>query len=319
MLVLGELSHHSLTGRLAHHRQTSYSLLFFLLMLTGLVMASVTWSARSDSTCGVPSTPSCEGSYTVRAVVPGPRPSKPAVITSPANGQTFDTNPVTVSGTCPTKSLVKIFTNGVLVGSILCGPSQRFSIPVDLVIGRNELTALPYNAIDQEGPSSPAVVVTLNQPPGGLGFSTELILQSESFYRGTEPGLEIAWPIEIVGGQAPYAVSFDWGDGKTDLITRLAPGPFTLKHTYQKVGGYLGNYPLIIRATDAAGHTAYLQLTTLVNKAGYGGSTSPVTTSDNKLWLIWPIWIVILLMVVSFWLGERREKHIMQKHMEALA
>lgn len=308
------------SGRLTRHRDTSYALLVFMMLGVGILLASVTWAAKSDSQCGVPTTPSCNGSYTVNAVVPGPRPTKPAIITSPTNGQVFTTNPVTVTGTCPTRSLVKIFTNGILVGSIICGTSERFSLPVDLVIGKNDLTALPFNALDEQGPTSPTVTVTLNQPPGGLGFSSELILQSENYYRGTEPGVEIVWPIVIVGGQAPYAVSVDWGDGSSDLIPRDAPGAFTAKHTYQKTGsGYLGSFPLIIRATDAAGHTAYLQLTTLVNSSKGGGSTIPTAQTITQFWIIWPLWIVLLLMIISFWLGERREKHIMQRQLEALA
>ena len=306
----------------------SYALLFFLVIGVGVVLASVATSARSDTPCQTNITPTaqglaqngeCTGSYTVNAVVPGPRPSKPAVITSPTSGQTFDNNPVTVAGTCPDKALIKIFTNGVLVGSILCGVSGHFTLPVDLVIGKNDLTALPYNAADLQGPTSPTVSVTLNQPAGGVGFSTELLIQSENYFRGTQPGQEVVWPIELVGGTAPYAVSVDWGDGTQDLVTRLAPGPFTVKHTYSKTGGYLGEFPLIIRATDAAGHNAYLQLTTIVNspKGGVSAPTNIVTSS--KWWFIWPLWIVLLLMVLSFWLGERREKHILRKQMAAVA
>jgi hypothetical protein len=305
-------SHHSLTGRLVHHRDTSYALLTFLMLSVGILLASVTWSAQAAT--------SGSGAVGVSAVVPGPRPTIPATITSPTSGQVFTINPVTVEGTCPKGALIKIFTNGILVGSVLCDAAGHFSIPVDLVIGHNDLTALPYNTLDQQGPSSPTVSVTLNQPPGGLGFSTELIIQSESYYKGTTPGTEIVWPIELVGGQAPYAVSIDWGDGTTDLVTRLSPGPFTVKHTYKKVGGYLGSYPLIIRATDAAGHTAYLQLTTIVNDPK--GSTVVAAKSVppwNNLLVIWPLWIVLILMIISFWLGERREKRVMERRLAALA
>ncbi len=294
-----------------HHRETSYALLTFLTLAMGVFLASFTWGAMSATSGG--------GAYGINATVPGPRPATPAVITSPSNGQVFSTNPVTVLGTCPSKALIKIFSNGILVGSILCDASGHFSIPVDLVIGKNDLTARAYNTLDQEGPTSPTVTVTLNQPPGGFGFSSELIIQSENFYRGTMPGVEVVWPIELVGGQAPYAVSVDWGDGTSDLITRLSPGPFTVKHTYQKVGGYLGSFPLIIRATDAVGHTAYLQLTTIVNPAVPGNSQNAITSQQFNIMWIWPLWIVLLLMIISFWLGERREKRIMQRQMESLA
>ena len=309
-----KLSHHRHTGRLRPHHETSYALLVFLLMITSIIVAAVTTPTQAALTGS--------GTYTVLAVVPGPRPTQPAVITSPVSGQTFQTNPIVVSGTCPKGTLIKIFKNGVLAGSIICDGSNRFSLPIDLLIGSNALTAVAYNTNDQAGPDSPAVNVTLNVPSGGFGFSSELILQSTSYYRGVVPGQQVVWPIEIVGGLAPYAVNFEWGDGTSSLITRLGPGPFTLDHVYNKVGGYLGAFPLIIRATDAAGHTAYLQLTTIVNDPT--ASTASTTKGGkgfdvSSIMFIWPLIIVLLLLVLAFWLGERREKHIMQRQMAALA
>lgn len=309
-----KLSHYRHSGRLRPHHETSYALLVFLLMVTAIIVAAVT----------TPTQAALNGSatYTVLAVVPGPRPTQPAVITSPVNGQTFQTNPITVLGTCPRGTLIKIFKNGVLAGSILCDTTGHFNLPIDLLIGANALTAIAFNTNDQSGPDSPAVNVTLNVPAGGFGFSSELLLQSTSYYRGVVPGQQVVWPIEIVGGLAPYAVNFEWGDGTSSLVTRLGPGPFTLDHIYNKVGGYLGAFPLIIRATDAAGHTAYLQLTTIVNDPT--ASTASTTKGGNgfdvsSILIIWPLLIVLLLLVLAFWLGERREKHIMQRQMAALA
>ena len=76
---------------------------------------------------------------------------------SPTTGQSFTVNPITVEGTCPAKTLVKVFKNGVLAGSTPCQASGRFTIPIDLLIGKNDLTALAYNANDDPGPDSPAV------------------------------------------------------------------------------------------------------------------------------------------------------------------
>lgn len=296
----------------------------FVVLIGGELLSAPLASANTpcQSTTNENSLPAeCGGSYAVAAVVPPPRPDKPVTITSPTGGQAFDTNPITVEGTCPAGSLVKVLTNGILVGSVICGSNGRFSVQVDLVIGRNDLTAFPYNTIDQQGPNGNTVTVTLNAPPGGAGFSTELLLQTTAYYRGLKPGDEVVWPLEIVGGTAPYAVSVDWGDGTTDLLTRLAPGPFTVSHTYKKAGtGYLSTFPLIVRAKDSANHSAYLQVTSIVNDPK-GSTNSGSSTSAKKfdIAVIWPILIVLFFLVLAFWLGERREKHIMEKRLEALA
>lgn len=326
----------SFRHRFGYHKDASYALALFLTIAAGVLLASFTYgaSASNPPLCNTPDnvqTNACgqQGAIVINAVVPPQRPSRAPVITNPSNGQSFSTNPVTVAGTCPKGYLVKIFSNGILIGSVICDANGQFSVPADLVVGQNALTAVAFNTLDQGGPTSNTVNVTLTQPAGGLGFSSELILQSVNYYRGIYPGQTVTWPITIVGGQAPYAVSIDWGDGTTQLVTRLTAGPFTVAHVYKTYGtGYLGTFPLIIRATDSVGHTAYLQLTTLVNpdtgvNSGKGGTTAGSTSSSKspltELIIIWPLWIVLLLMIISFWLGERREKHVMQKQLEALA
>ncbi len=285
-----------------------------MVLSLGVLLATYSFNGEAATTGG--------GSYSVNAVVTGERPNGPATITSPSSGQSFSANPITVTGTCPDKTLVKVYKNGILAGSTFCDPSRHFTLQIDLLIGSNALTAIAYNTADQPGPDSPAVNVTLAIPSSIFGFSSELIIQSTSYYRGAAPGDTITWPIELVGGLAPYAVSFDWGDGsQSDLVTRTAPGPFTLSHVYKQAGGYLGSYPLIIRATDAAGHTAYLQLTSIINSPSGNAKAGAksVMPSLSQYALIWPLWIILLLMIISFWLGERREKRIMRRQMEALA
>lgn len=318
MLSLPRYSHRRHTGRLRPHHETSYGWLVAMTMLVGGLLGLMSFDGASASG---PSAPPVTGSYSVFAVVPAPKVTTAPVITSPSNGQSFTTNPVTVAGTCPANTLVKVFKNGILAGSVVCAANRQFSLPIDLVIGTNALTATAFNVNDESGPTSNVVNVTLNAPPGGLGFSTELLIQSTTYYQGTAPGIKITWPIELVGGQAPYAISFSWGDGATDLLTRTAPGPFTLNHTYTKPGGYLGAFPLIIRATDAAGHTAYLQVTTIVNNpkgaaATTGGGGKP---SVWTVFVLWPFWLLLLLVILAFWLGEWREKRKLRRKIEALA
>ena len=290
MARLPRYSHHRHTGRLLPHRETSYGFLLGVIVAVGALLLGVSWDATEAST-------TASGSYAVFAVVPAPKVTVAPVITSPSNGQSFSTNPITVTGTCPDNTLVKVFKNDILAGSTICQQNRTFSLQIDLVVGANKLTAAAFNVNDETGPVSNAVNVTLNVPPGGLGFSTELIIQTPTYYRGTAPGVEIVWPLELVGGQAPYAVNFDWGDGHSDLVTRTAPGPFTLQHTYTKTGGYMGNFPLVIRATDAAGHTAYLQVTSLVNDL-HGATTGASKPVSSSLMIAWPFWLLLILILL---------------------
>lgn len=214
------------TGRLTRGREISYALLVFLMLIVGVFLVSISAPAKADTPCKAPNGSSgtaaslsqysdCSGSITLYAVVPAPVPTRPAVITSPTNGQSFTTNPVTVSGTCQAKTVVQVSTNGILVGSVICSANDAFSVPVDLVVGTNALTALSYNANNQPGPTSPTVTVTLSQAASPLGYSSQMLLQTENYYQGTVTGRSISWVITIVGGEAPYAIDVDWGTGLT--------------------------------------------------------------------------------------------------------
>jgi hypothetical protein len=313
MATLPRYSPHHHFGRLRPHGETSYALLLGVLVSTALVVLGASLSSVTAATEG-------SGQYTVNGVVPAARPTTAPVITSPSNGQTFATNPITVEGTCPDKAFVKVFSNQVMIGSVICGANRRFSLQVHLVVGQNQLTAVAVNINDDAGPVSSTVTVTLTTPPGGLGFSSELLLQTTSYYRGAPPGSELTWPFTLVGGLAPYAVTLDWGDKKQDLLSRTTAGPFDARHVYDAPGPYLGTYPLMVRAVDSAGHSAYLQVTSVVNASSAATAVGAKPTSlVTRALGMWPIWVLMVFVVVAFWLGERREKIKLGKQIEALA
>lgn len=99
----------------------------------------------------------------VQGVLGSSPPTQGATITIPSSGQVFTSNPISVSGLCPTNLLVKLFTNNVFVGSVLC-TSGSYSIKIDLFSGRNDLVTRVYDALDQAGPDSNTVTVTFNSP-----------------------------------------------------------------------------------------------------------------------------------------------------------
>lgn len=308
-----KLTHHGHTGRLRSHEHTSYLPLVLLLVAVGAVLATFSSGAFAAS-------PGPEaGSVGLSGTMPGEPPREAATITSPTNGQRFSETPVTVSGTCPKGTLVQIFKNDIFAGSMPCTNEGTFSLDVDLLIGENVLIARVYNSLNQPGPDSNAVTVFYDALPPQAGPLTslnfgaqQLLLKTDAVYRGLFPGKAFNIPIEVLGGTPPYAVEIYWGDSTSKIVPRDNNIPFDVKHTYDKPG----TYQITLQGTDAAGRVAFLTVAAIVN----GQPTPPPTAAPTdtngilgQLLLLWPLYTAAAAAVVSFWLGEQREKRILAK------
>jgi len=124
----------------------------------------------------------------------------------------------------------------------------------------------------------------------------------------------VSYQVSIEGGQAPYAIAVEWGDGQHSLLSQATSGNFAITHTYQKAGGYHGSYSIKVSATDAVGQQTNLQLLTIVNAQPNAAIGQLLATGGDgssglqqALRYIWPSYGMIVLMVASFWLGERQE------------
>ncbi len=318
----GFIPHHH-TGRVAPHDHTSYPALVFLLLLMAVVLAAISrqsMAAPEDEYVIPP--PETRG-FSVWGTVNAPPPSKAPTLEGVSEGQTISQAPVEVFGTCPSNTLVKVFKNEILAGATLCDRSGRYRLPIDFFIGPNRLVARAYNTLEKVSPDSNAINVIF-APPGATGLTTgsapqlkpdgtpagQFFIKAEVFHRGFRPGKETSWPLSIIGGKAPYAVSVAWGDKKTDVYARGASGPFDIKHKYENAGGYRGQQDIVIKASDSTGATTYLQVVALVNDATV---TELVKTMPSGLQLAWPLLILAVMMVLSFLLGEWREKKIIKK------
>lgn len=256
-----------------------------------------------------------DGAIGVQGKLSSPPPTTGATIAVPTNGQGFSNLPITVSGICPNDLLVKVFKNNVFAGSVMCN-NGSYSIQIDLFNGQNELVARVYDALDQAGPDSNTVTVIYTDPRQGT--ASRVSLTSNFAKRGANPGQTLVWPIIVSGGEGPYAISVDWGDGKTpDLISQPFPGTMDIKHVYDSPG----IYNIIIKATDKNGGIAFLQLVGVANgplsqdNGGVGeggfGLTSPQT---RILWQ--PAAIMIPLLISTFWLGKKYELKVLRKKIE---
>lgn len=235
----------------------------------------------------------------LQAEIPANPPTVPATITVPSNGQRFTALPINVSGLCSGEVLVKLFKNGVFAGSAQCN-NGTYTITIDLFNSQNDLIARVYDALDQTGPDSATITVYFDQ--GGFNSSGPRISLTSAFAkRGANPKQTINWPINLSGGTGPYAISVDWGDGNTQLISRSNPGEFNLSHQYSSPS----TNTIIIKATDANGASAFLQVVGVANGAlaqdNQGDSSSTQSAKVVIMW--WPVAVAFVLVIVSFWLG----------------
>ncbi len=276
-----------------------------------LVMASDTHAAAP-----LPQNPQA-GSVGLEGTISSLPPTRGATITTPVTGRSYSTLPVTINGLCPQGTMVKLFSNNIFVGSVKCS-NGSYSLQVDLFSGVNDLIARVFDDLDQPGPDSNIVTVNFTDPSLGA-FESRVSLTSNYAKKGANPSESLTWPITLSGGTGPYALSIDWGDGKpVTLKSILFTGTFNFDHVYDSAG----IYRIIVKASDAKGTTAYLQLIGVGNGAvgstgtkTKDGSTSTVTVTKTKYSII-PSLIAIPLMLSTFWLGRKYELQVLRHRIE---
>jgi hypothetical protein len=251
------------------------------------------------------------GSTGVEGTVPGAAPTQAATIAVPKNGESFSNIPITVSGLCPNNTLVEIYKNNVFAGSIDC-LNGSYTLLIDLFEGRNDLVARVYDSLNQSGPDSNTVTVTFSNPLESSG--PRLSLTTQYAKRGANPGSILSWPITISGGTAPFAITVDWGDkSDPDLISQQVPGDINLQHTYAQAGVY----KVTIKASDANGNTAFLQVVGIGNgqiQQQTKASTGIITSEKIKV-LWWPIILLFILAIAAYWLGQKHQLEAIRRRL----
>ncbi|MBX4201630.1 hypothetical protein KW803_01910 [Candidatus Saccharibacteria bacterium] len=244
------------------------------------------------------------GSVGVEGKVPGPPPSQAPTITVPSNGQSFSSLPITVSGFCVNNTLVEVFKNNVFAGSTPCS-GNSYRLQIDLFDGRNDLVARELDDLNQSSPDSNIVTVNFSTPLPSIG--PRISLTSEYAKRGANPGTILSWPVTLSGGSGPYAISVDWGDkSKADLISQQLPGLLNLQHTYAQAGVY----NVLIRASDANGNVAFLQVVGIGNgpikQAGTNTSNGIIST-EKTIIIWWPMVVLFIFMFIAFYIGRKNQ------------
>lgn len=308
------LEHHH-TGRLRPHEHTSYGPLALLLMVAVIPLIALTVSAKT------PYDGPEAGSIGLTGVMPGKPPTIAATITSPASGTHTLTIPITVKGTCPPDLLVELFKSDIFAGSTTCTTSGTFSVDIDLLIGKNDVVARVYDALNQPGPDSNIVTLYYDALPNQSGplasldfGGVQLLINTDAVFRGVFPGKEMSMPLQVIGGSPPYAVNIQWGDTENTVVPRGDNQQFRVAHTYKKPGVY----EITIQASDSFGRVAFMQVAAIVNGQPEIAETTTTKTTVNTVLVLWPLYVGIAGIVLAFWLGEKREKHILKKRGQLL-
>ncbi len=312
-----KISSHEHSGRLRPHEHTSYLPLAFLVLLVGVVLGTFSLTYGLPAFAASPGPQS--GSIGLSGEVPAKPPTVAATITSPKTGLRFVTTPTTISGTCPTDTLVEIYKNNIFAGSTPCDSKGKFSVEIDLLYGENTIMAQVYDNLNQGGPTSGTITLFYDAalPTGAnldqLSFGgDQLILNTNSVYRGGFPDQTLNVPITIAGGTPPYAVNAIWGDSSNNIIPRSDNTLFNASHSYKKPG----TYKITLAGTDSKNQVAFLTVAAVINgQPSVLGSNSGANSGKkgilNKLLVLWPLYAITVTMLTSFWLGERREKKIL--------
>jgi hypothetical protein len=138
-------------------------------------------------------------------------------------------------------------------------------------------------------------------------------IKSDFAYRGYRVGQNVEMVFEASGGEPPYALNVEWGDGTNTVVSQEEAGKITVNHQYKKAGNRTNSsFVIKISGSDSKGRYSYLQLFLIVHPSGVTGfvaNTLPPGPHIKSSWLkfIWPAYGVVILMAVSFWLGEREE------------
>jgi hypothetical protein len=240
-------------------------------------------------------------------------------LTQPSPGQRFSEGPITVSGTCPAGTLVEIYKNDIFAGSTVCSSNGIFAVQIDLLFGNNVLTARIYDALNQAGPESNSITVIYDLlPPQGASFlpiafgGSQLLINTDSVFRGAFPGKQLTMPLTPIGGTPPFAFNVQWGDGNNQVVSRNNNEVFSAAHVFTKPG----TYQVSVQATDAQGRVAFLTVAAIVNGEPNAAGASSLSSSDglgNGLLALWPLYVSLVAVVLSFWFGELREKRILAR------
>ena len=277
--------HHKHTGKLIHHRHTSYPVLVALLLVVGGLIFMTDRVAQADD-------------LLVTATVPAPIPNGAPVFTQPQDGTVVATPTVAFSGTCPVITpavIIGLYEGTTLLGSGLCQSDGTFAVSASLTSGTHAIIATVTTITGDNGDSSSPLHVTYTPPtpavtPAAPNTATPatpshditvptrqaiapLDIISEQLFSTFKNDYKTTWRGHFAGGVPPYTVTVQWGDTSSNTYSVNSNDEQVFTHQYSR--NLL--YPLSVTVRDQSG----LQLTR--NFIALHASGAPVATTTPSI------------------------------------
>lgn len=319
------LQHHAHTGKVLHHKHTSYRSLAVVFTLAGLTLVGLNQLASATA----------QSLFNVTGTLATPVPSVAAVITTPSPGAIVAASPSTIAGSCPVVSpqvVVAIDVDGVRAGSSICDSNNDFSVPVTLTPGDHKLLAHTYTITNGSGPDSTVLPITYSPgkpvsvaPHRGLvtlasavkaaptttavSNAAAITATADQPFSYLGASKEITWSGTISGGNAPYHVLADWGDGNQDDYN-VPTGKQALAHSYSEVQ----SHNLTLYIMDAAGHGlteqfAVAAYSTLINHGTLLTANDSSSHRSSTTVGLYGLLATALAISVIFWIESKHAAH----------
>ena len=202
------------------------------------------------------------GSYDVSASIAFPLPTQAATLNHSSPGNKVQNAALRLSGSCQLLypiSVVSVWSDNGMLGSTLCGGST-FNLMVSLNPGNNTIRSRTANLSNIYGPDSELVSIYYDaskpvpapaepqKPAEGLsrqetvafnqGAAADLNMETSAPFYTLSAENEVQIAVTVGGGQAPYTLELNWGDGSTDTRTLEAAGTYTFAHRYIESNSY---------------------------------------------------------------------------------
>jgi hypothetical protein len=188
-------------------------------------------------------------------------------------------------------------------------PPGQHTVLVTATTPGGKTLSLPVFFIQVKSIQEPVVVTPV----------TPLYLSATYKYQVYELYQNVPVTFTINGGTAPFAWSINWGDGTVTTEVSPTDGTISFSHQYNSLHSSSGAYNIKVETIDASGKVATTQQIAILQNPAYRTVSTTKGTSHTSmwghvvtglhpwLWVLWPGYAIILLMIISFWLGERKQ------------